>query len=82
MVCASTSLNFVSSSVTVISFDTPVLIVWSIFSPCMCVFLCGWVCVCVNVCVVVCFKLEIILFGGLLPDLYCGFTEQANMHLC
>ena len=26
---------------------TPVLIVRSIFSPCMCVFLCGWVCMCV-----------------------------------
>lgn len=44
----------------------------------------GFVCVfvCVNVCVVVCLKLEIILFGGLLPDLYRGFTEQVNMHLC
>lgn len=71
---------FVSSSVTVISSYTPVLIVWSIFSPCMYVFLCGWVCLCVWMCVVVCLKLEMILFGGLLPD-FC-IVVSLNQPIC
>lgn len=29
----------------------------------------------VNVCVVVCSELEIILFGGLLPDLFVSWTH-------
>lgn len=82
MVCVLNSWTFFSSSIIVISSSTPVLIVWSIFSPCMYVFLCGWVCVfvCVNVCVVICLKLEIILFGGLLPD-FC-IVVPLNQPIC
>ncbi len=86
MVCVLNSWKFVSSSVTVISSSTPLLIVWSIFSPCMCVFLCGWVCMCVCVCECVwghMFKIgNNIVWWFVAWFLYCGFTKPANMHLC
>ena len=65
----------------------PVLIVRSIFSSCMYVFVRGWVCLCVceikreKVCVVVCLQLEIILFGGLLPELFC-IVVWLNQPIC
>lgn len=81
-VCVLSSWTFVSLCVTVISSDTPVLIVWSIFSPCMYVFLCGWVCMCIcvcEVCVVICLQLKIILFDCL-PD-FC-FVVSLNQPIC